>query len=61
MTGVQNALRRAALGAFPHGGQKVARRNAWAGMTADAAMAKDRQEADTALALAQRTKVRQAR
>ena len=36
----------------PHGGQHVARRNAWAGMSRDAALARDRRAAELALAVA---------
>ena len=36
----------------PHGGQHPARRNAWAGMSADAARGRDRREAEAALASA---------
>ena len=36
----------------PHGGQHLARRNAWAGMSRDAVMKRDRREADLALAAA---------
>jgi hypothetical protein len=43
----------AVLAALPDGGQGVARRNAWAGMSADAARARARREADAALAQAQ--------
>ncbi len=39
--------------ALPHGGQRSARRNAWAGMSADAALSRARAEADRALALAE--------
>ncbi len=38
--------------AAPHGGQAVARRNAWAGMVADAARGRERQQAESALAAA---------
>jgi len=37
----------------PHGGQAHARRNAWAGMSADAAVGRDRREAEAALAAAE--------
>lgn len=53
MTGLQHILQRAVLTALPHGGQRVARRNAWASMSADAAMARARREAEAALALVQ--------
>ena len=36
----------------PHGGQHTARRNAWAGMSADAARGRDRREAQAAVELA---------
>ena len=36
--------------ALPSGGQQVARRNAWAGMSADSARSRARREADFALA-----------
>ena len=35
--------------ALPHGGQQVARRNAWAGMVADSARSRARREAEAAL------------
>ena len=38
-----------ALLALPHGGQRVARRNAWASMSADATWARNRREAWLAL------------
>ena len=37
---------------LPHGGQAVARRNAWAGMSADAARGHERRQAESALAAA---------
>ena len=39
---------------LPHGGQAHARRNAWAGMSADASVGRDRRAAEAALALADR-------
>ena len=39
------------LTALPHGGQRTARRNAWASMSTDAARARGRREADVAMAL----------
>jgi hypothetical protein len=36
----------------PHGGQRDARRNAWAAMSADAQLARQRREADDAMARA---------
>ena len=38
--------------ALPAGGQATARRNAWAGMSADAARGRDRRQAEAALAAA---------
>jgi hypothetical protein len=35
---------------FPDGGQRTARQNAWAAMSTDATRARDRREADLALA-----------
>ena len=43
----------------PHGGQHAARRNAWAGMSADAARGRERWEAQAAVELA--TSARQVR
>ena len=43
----------------PHGGQHSARRNAWAGMSADAARGRERREAKAAVELA--TSARQVR
>lgn len=37
---------------FPEGGQRTARRNAWAEMSSNASRARDRREADAALAAA---------
>ncbi|MDP3711269.1 MAG: hypothetical protein Q8R60_02125 [Mycobacteriales bacterium] len=37
------------LQTLPHGGQRGARRNAWASMSADASMARARREAASAL------------
>jgi len=42
------------LFAVPHGGQQVARRNAWASMSVDAARARGRREAEAAFAQASR-------
>lgn len=53
-----------ALALLPHGGQRLARRNAWAAMSSDAALARGRREAEQALthavarAVAQRAAVR---
>jgi hypothetical protein len=38
--------------ALPHGGQQLARRNAWASMATDSARARARREADAALSVA---------
>lgn len=38
------------LTAIPHGGQRTARRNAWASMSTDASRARGRREADAAFA-----------
>ena len=38
------------LTALPHGGQRTARRNAWASMSTDAARARGRRDADAAMA-----------
>ena len=38
--------------ALPSGGQRTARRNAWAGMVSDAARSRAQREADVALAAA---------
>ncbi len=48
------AARHLAWAALPDGGQRVARRNAWAGMSADAARSRAQREADEALAAAAR-------
>ena len=37
------------MAALPHGGQRVARRNAWASMAADAALTRARREAAEAM------------
>ncbi len=42
----------ALLAALPHGGQRLARRNAWAAQGADAVRGRARREADAAVALA---------
>ena len=42
------------LAALPAGGQRTARRNAWAAMSADAARGRARRDADLALAAAGR-------
>ena len=45
----------ALLLAVPHGGQRVARRNAWDGLTEGAGRSRARQEAQAAVALAARS------
>jgi hypothetical protein len=40
------------LAVLPHGGQRSARRNAWASMSQDAVRARARREADTAMSRA---------
>ena len=40
------------LTVLPHGGQRSARRNAWAAMSADATLARSRREAELAVAAA---------
>lgn len=42
-------LQTAALAVLPHGGQRSARRNAWAAMSSDAAQARARYDAERAL------------
>jgi hypothetical protein len=37
------------MAALPHGGQRSARRNAWASMSSDAVRARARREADAAM------------
>ena len=49
------------LALAPHGGQRVARRNAWASMSTDSARARARREADAAMAVALRRDQMQAR
>jgi hypothetical protein len=44
-------LQSVALTVVPHGGQRSARRNAWAAMSADAVQARARREAEAAIAL----------
>ena len=41
-----------ALTLMPHGGQRSARRNAWASMSSDSALARQRRDADAAMARA---------
>ena len=47
----------ALLAALPQGGQRIARRNAWAGQSADAVRGRARREADAAVALRDRKSV----
>lgn len=49
-----SALQALMLQTMPHGGQRGARRNAWASMSADASMARARREAASALDAATR-------
>lgn len=44
--------RELAMTLLPHGGQRAARQNAWAGMSADLAMSKARREAEAAMDVA---------
>ena len=46
---VTRTVQSLALFALPHGGQRAARRNAWASMSAESAWARSRREADLAL------------
>ena len=46
------SLQAVLLLALPSGGQATARRNAWAGMSADAARGRERRQAEAALAAA---------
>jgi len=48
------------LTALPGGGQRTARRNAWAGMSADASRSRSRREAEAALEVAVRSAQRRA-
>jgi hypothetical protein len=41
-----------AMTLLPHGGQRAARQNAWAGMSADLAMSRARREAESVMELA---------
>lgn len=45
--------RQAFLAAFPHGGQRVARRNAWAGMSDSAGRLRAHREAQLAVRVAE--------
>ena len=45
-----SAVQALSLFAVPHGGQRRARRNAWASMSTDAARARGRRDADAAMA-----------
>ena len=46
---VARTVQSLALFALPHGGQRVARRNAWASMSAESAWARSRREAELAM------------
>lgn len=52
LTRTTTQLQGLALTVLPHGGQRSARRNAWAAMSADAVLARSRREADAAVAAA---------
>ena len=45
-------LQTLALTVLPHGGQRSARKNAWAAMSADSALARSRREVEAAVAAA---------
>ena len=47
-----SSVQQLALMALPHGGQRSARRNAWAAMSEGSARARGRREADAAMDLA---------
>ena len=49
-----SSVRDLALLVVPHGGQHRARQNAWAGMSADAAVGRERRAAEVALSTALR-------
>ena len=49
LTRTTSQLQSVALTLLPHGGQGTARRNAWSAMSADAATARSRREADFAM------------
>ena len=51
---LSSTLQSLALRALPDGGQRTARRNAWAAMSEDAARARARRDALAALAAAER-------
>jgi hypothetical protein len=46
---VTRTVQSLALLALPHGGQRAARRNAWASMSAETAWARSRREAELAM------------
>jgi hypothetical protein len=52
LTRTASQLQNLALVVLPHGGQRSARRNAWASMSSDAALARSRREAEVAVAAA---------
>ncbi|MDP9181427.1 MAG: hypothetical protein M3P04_01460 [Actinomycetota bacterium] len=51
-TRTTTSLQNLSLALLPHGGQRSARRNAWASMSSDAVLARSRREADAAVAAA---------
>ena len=52
LTRTAGQLQSLALTVLPHGGQRSARRNAWAAMSSDAVLARSRREAEHAVAAA---------
>lgn len=52
LTHAADTLQSLALALLPHGGQRSARRNAWASMSSDAARARSRREAEEVMGLA---------
>lgn len=50
LTRSASGLQGLALTVLPHGGQRLARRNAWSSMSSDAALARNRREAERAVA-----------
>ena len=52
LTRTATQLQNLSLVLLPHGGQRSARRNAWASMSSDAVLARSRREADAAVAAA---------
>ena len=52
LTRTAGQLQGLALTVLPHGGQRSARRNAWSAMSADAAFARNRRDAEHAMSAA---------